>query len=122
MTYRLEWDTDPLPEALGARPAGDVDMAVTSELTAALLAAVEQHGAGCLVVDLGAVDYMDSSGIELLFRVHAATTGEGVDLIVVAPPSSNAARLLGLVAMTDIGEVLESLDQALDRCSGRERR
>ena len=122
MTYRLEFDTDALPEALVARPSGDVDMAVTPELNVALLAAVEEHSPGCLVVDLGAIDYMDSSGIELLFRVHAATTGDGVDLIVVAPPGSNAARLLGLVAMTDIGEVRESLDRALDRCSGRERR
>jgi len=122
MTYRLEFDTHALPEALVARPAGEIDMAVTPELGVALLAAVEQHSPGCLVIDLGAVEYVDSSGIELLFRVHAATAGDGVELIVVAPPGSNAARLLGLVAMTDIGEVRESLAQALDRCSGRERR
>lgn len=122
MTYRLELDTDALPEALVARPLGDVDMAVAPDLRAALLAAVEQHSPGCLVIDLGAVDYVDSSGIELLFRVHAATRAEGVELIVVAPPGTSAGRLLGLVAMTDIGEVRESLPQALDRCSGRERR
>ena len=122
MTHQLEFDTDVLPEALVARPRGDVDMAVTPDLATGLLAAVDQHGPGCLVIDLGSVDYMDSSGIEMLFRVHAATTDDGVALIVVAPPGSNAARLLGLVAMGDIGEVRESLDQALDRCSGRERR
>lgn len=122
MSYRLELDTDALPEALVARPLGDIDMAVTPELRAELLAAVEQHAPACLVIDLGAADYVDSSGIELLFRVHAATRADGVDLIVVAPPGSNAARLLGLVAMTDIGEVRESLALALDRCSGRERR
>jgi anti-anti-sigma factor len=122
MTYGLEFDKDALPEALVAHLEGDVDMAVTGDLTAALLAAVERHGPGCLVIDLGSVDYMDSSGIELLFRLHAATTGHAVDLIVVAPPGTNAARLLGLVAMSDIGEVRESLDRALDRCSGRERR
>jgi hypothetical protein len=54
--------------------------------------------------------------------VHATTTADGRELMVVAPPGSNAARLLGLVAMSDIGEVRESLAQALDRCSGRERR
>ena len=122
MTYGLELETDALPEALVARPLGDVDMAVTPDLGAGLLEAVEQHSPGCLVIDLGSVDYLDSSGIELLFRTHAATTADGVDLIVVAPPGSNAARLLGLVAMADIGEVRESLAQALDRCAGRERR
>ena len=115
--HQLELDMGHLPEALVGRPLGDVDMAVTPELEAELLAAVSQHGAGCLVVDLGAADYVDSSGIELLFRLHAALGAGGADLIVVAPPGSNAARLLGLVAMTDIGEVRESLAAALDRCA-----
>ena len=119
MTHQLEYDTEPLPDALVVRLRGDVDMAVTPELGEALLAAVEEHSAGCLVVDLGSVDYVDSSGIELLFRLHAALTAEGPDLIVVAPPGSNAARLLGLVAMSDIGEVRRTLAEALDRCSGR---
>ena len=74
MSHQLEYDTDTLPEALVARLRGDVDMAVTPDLGEALLVAVEEHSAGCLVVDLGAVDYVDSSGIELLFRLHAALT------------------------------------------------
>ena len=119
MSHQLEYDTDALPEALVARLRGDVDMAVTPELGEALLAAVDEHGAGCLVVDLGSVDYVDSSGIELLFRLHEALIAEGPDLIVVAPPDSNAARLLGLVAMSDIGEVRRSLAEALDRCARR---
>ncbi len=65
------------------------------------------------------MDYVDSSGIELLFRLHAALTAGETDLIVVAPPGSNAALLLGLVAMSDIGEVRRTLDEALDRCGGR---
>ena len=120
MSHQLEFDTGALPGALVARPRGDVDMAVSPELETALLDAVAQHAVECLVVDLGSVDYVDSSGIELLFRLPAAHTGDGVDLIVVAPPGSNAARLLGLVAMADIGEVRRSLAEALDRCAGRE--
>jgi anti-anti-sigma factor len=120
MTPQLELQTDRLPDALVARPLGDVDMAVTPQLETDLLGAVGEHEAGCLVVDLGAADYIDSSGIELLFRLHAALSTDGSDLIVVAPPGSNAARLLGLVALADIGEVRPSLAEALDRCSGRE--
>ncbi len=120
MRHQLEFDTDALPEALVARPLGDVDMAVTPQLEHDVLAAVAQHTTRCLVVDLGAADYIDSSGIELLFRLHAALSADGAELIVVAPPGSNAARLLGLVAMADIGEVRRSLAEALDRCAGRE--
>ena len=121
MSHELEYDTEALPDALVARPRGDVDMAVTPELEAEMLDAVAQHGVGCLVVDLGVAEYIDSSGIELLFRLHAALSGDGTDLIVVAPPDSNAARLLGLVALADIGEVRRSLAEALDRCAGREK-
>jgi anti-anti-sigma factor len=115
---RIEFDTGQLPSALVARPAGDVDMAVTSDLKDALLAAVDEHGAGCLVIDLGCVDYIDSSGIELLFRLHRVLSAGGTELIVVAPPGSSAARLLGLVALSDIGEVRPSLAEALQTCSG----
>jgi anti-anti-sigma factor len=113
---QIEFDTGLLPSALVARPSGDVDMAVTPAMLEELLAAVGEHGAGCLVIDLGRVDYIDSSGIELLFRVHGALTGESVDLIVVAPPSSSAARLLGMVALDDIGEIRGSLAEALQTC------
>ena len=115
---QIDYDTGPLPSALVAKPGGDVDMAVTPALKDDLLAAVEEHGAGCLVIDLGAVDYLDSSGIELLFRLHGALPAYGTELIVVAPPGSSAARLLGLVALSDIGEVRPSLAEALQTCSG----
>ncbi len=117
---RLEYDTGALPDALVARPHGDIDMAVTPDLKVALVQAVAEHSAGCLVVDLSSVEYIDSSGIELLFRVHGALSGDGVELIVVAPPGSGAARLLGLVALDDVGEVRPSLAAALDTCGDRE--
>lgn len=118
---RLEFDTGALP-ALVARPRGDIDMAVTPELKDELVAGVGEHGANCLVVDLGAVDYIDSSGIELLFRLHGALSAGSVELIVVAPPGSSAARLLGMVALSDIGEIRGSLEEALQTCAGPEPR
>ena len=119
---QLEYDTGALPSALVARAQGDIDMAVTRDVEAALLGAVAAHSAGCLVVDLESVEYIDSSGIELLFRLHGALSSDGVELIVVAPPGSSAARLLGLVALSDIGEVRPSLAAALDTCGDREAR
>jgi anti-anti-sigma factor len=114
---QIEFDTGALPSALIARPSGDVDMAVTPAMQGELLAAVGEHGAGCLVIDLGGVEYIDSSGIELLFRVHGALTGDSVELIVVAPPGSSAARM---VALGDIGEIRESLPEALQTCADPE--
>ena len=119
---RLSFDADALPGALVARPEGDVDMAVAPALRADLLAAVRARSATCLIVDLGGVEYIDSSGIELLFRLHGTLAADGTDLVVVAPPGSLAARLLGLVALGDIGEVRPSLAEALDTCGNREAR
>jgi len=39
-------------------------------------------------------------------------------LIVVAPPGSSAERLLGLVALGDIGDIRPSVDSALEACQG----
>ena len=117
---QIEFDTRALPAALVARPTGDIDMAVTPALREELLAAVGAHGAGCLVIDLGSVEYIDSSGIELLFRVHGALAAESADLIVVAPPGSGAARLLGMVALDDIGAIRASLAEALQTCGDPE--
>ena len=120
MNHALELDGDACPGVLVARASGDVDMAATGALQAELQAAVARQAARCLVVDLEPVEYLDSSGIELLFRLHGALAADGVELIVVAPDGSRAARLLSLVALTDIGEVCDSLAGALDRCRERE--
>ena len=115
----LEIDTSSLPRALIARPRGDIDMATAPALGADLLEAVAGHEPECLVIDLGAVDYIDSSGIEVLFRLHAELAGRR-ELITVAPPGSVAGRLLGLVALDDIGEIRPSLAAALESCADRE--
>ena len=98
-----------------ARVAGEVDASNVDDLSRRLLSSVSNKARG-LVLDLTETSYIDSSGIELLFRLHAALAADGVELIVVAPDGSNAARLLGLVAMSDIGEVRRSLAEALHRC------
>ena len=119
MSHALEYDPDGPPAVLVAHARGDIDMAVAPALHAELVDAVARRSARCLVIDLEPVDYIDSSGIELLFRLHGTLGADGVELIVVAPDGSTAARLLSLVALSDIGEVRGSLDAALDRCADR---
>jgi anti-anti-sigma factor len=94
-------------------------MAVTPEIGDGVLEAVRHHEPGCVIVDLSRVTYMDSSGIHLLFRLHSEIASAGAELIVVAPPGSNPARLIELVALTDAGEVRPSVESALDSCAGR---
>ena len=116
---QLEIDTDQLPAALVARPVGDIDMAVTPEIGDGVLEAVRSHEPACVVFDLSRVTYMDSSGIHMLFRLHNELASARAELIVVAPPGSNAARLIELVALSDAGPVRPSVESALDTCAGR---
>jgi anti-anti-sigma factor len=114
----LQIDLDGLPGALIARPRGDVDMAVAPTIERAVLDAVARNRPTCVLVDLSAVTYIDSSGIRLLFRLYAAMAEDPSRLIVDAPPRSSAERLLGLVALEDIGDVRPSMKSAVEACQG----
>jgi anti-sigma B factor antagonist len=116
--YPLPIDVEIRDGAVVARPAGEIDMANAGVLRERLHAEAVAAGAGTLVVDLTEITYIDSAGIEMLFRLHGSLDGEGVGLVVVAPPGSRAARLLSLVALGDVAEVYASVDAAV-RSSAR---
>jgi anti-anti-sigma factor len=116
MTVEPRLDADVREEALVVRPAGDIDLANADLVREGVLSLIELHQPRCVVLDLTQVDYLDSSGIELLFRLNQALAGGPVDLSVVAPDGSRAARVLRLVALEDVGDVRASLEAALDHC------
>jgi anti-anti-sigma factor len=114
----LQLDLEGLPGVLIARPRGDIDMAVAPGIEPTVIDAVARHRPACVLVDLSDVTYIDSSGIRLLFRLYSALAEDPSRLVVVAPPGSSAARLLGLVALGDIGDVRPSVESALEACQG----
>lgn len=96
---------------------GDVTVVVVSgeiDLTNAdqLARAVEQSASRTVVVDLGAVTYIDSAGLRAVDRAGRATDASNRRLRLVVPPGSPAAwtfRVAGFVG----GSVVASLDEAL---------
>jgi anti-anti-sigma factor len=118
VSRELDLDLDGLPAVLVARPQGDIDMATAPVIESHVVDAIEQHRPACVLVDLGAADYMDSSGIRLLFRLYALLEADPSRLVVVAPPGSSAERLLRLVALGDIGDIRPSVASALEACQG----
>lgn len=112
---------DTFPDAVVVRPSGDIDLANAHTLRAEMLGAVREHDGGCLIADLGAVTYIDSAGIEMLFRLFGDLEDMGRELITVAPPGSRAERLLSLAALTDIGSVRASVHMALSSRAEAER-
>jgi anti-anti-sigma factor len=84
--------------------AGDVDMLTAGQLRAALTEAVRRAGAGPVVVDLGRVRFLDSSGVQaLLDGYHTAMVAGGT--LTVRGAAGTAARVLhvvGLAAMLGV--------------------
>jgi anti-anti-sigma factor len=79
------------PGRVRVKLAGDCDLAVRDELSAALLAAVDR--ADVVVVDLAEVGFLDSSGLHGLVAAHHAARGRGGRLFVENPTGSVATVL-----------------------------
>jgi anti-anti-sigma factor len=79
-----------------ARVGGEVDLGRVQELRAALAAAARPSDRG-LVLDLSAVDYLDSSGVHLVHELMLALEGCGQQLRLVAAPGAPVLRVLEIV-------------------------
>jgi anti-anti-sigma factor len=84
--------------ALVATVSGEVDMSNAAQLTAALVEATPNEATG-IVLDLSAVDYLDSAGIHLIYALREKLRTRGQDLKLVVPEESlvsSALRLAGV--------------------------
>ena len=78
--------------------AGDIDMSNVQQLRDALGRATSNQALG-LVLDLSAVDYLDSAGLHLVHSLGSQLRSHGQKLAVVIPAESvinDALRLAGL--------------------------
>ncbi len=84
--------------------AGECDLSVRDELTGALLGAV---GSGRqVVVDLGALMFLDSSGVHALVTAYHAANRDGVRLHVV----NAGGAVADVLDLTGVGELLGAPD------------
>ena len=99
-----------------ARLRGDIDLSNAQALERRLLASI--GSATSVVVDVSAVDYMDSSGVRLVERLARATATSGAGMLLVVPESSFAADVLGIVGLLDVMQVYETAAEALEAAAG----
>jgi anti-sigma B factor antagonist len=85
------------------RLAGDLDFATVAEVTPLLERECARHPRQ-LVLDLSGVEFLDSSGIYLLLKVHKRLTADGCSLIL-ANPTAAAARALQVTATDQVLQV-----------------
>jgi anti-anti-sigma factor len=103
---------DRLDDVVALRVHGELDQATVPQLHSAVDPEVE-NGAGSLLVDLSACEFIDSSGLAALVAVRervTATAGRG---FAVCCPDSQVRRLLELTGLDRAMGVTESRDEAL---------
>jgi anti-anti-sigma factor len=89
-----------------ARLEGEIDMSNASELGTAIIARVSTD-ALAVVLDLGAVGYLDSAGIHIVFDLRERLRRRGQEIRLVVEPESPIATSLqyagvpGTIGATD---------------------
>ncbi len=99
-------------DAVVAVLSGEIDMSNATELQVSLSEATPNGAAG-LVLDLGSLDYLDSAGIQLLFRLHEDLRTRSQRLVLVIPESSVVAQTFRLAGVTGRLEVADDVEQAV---------
>jgi anti-anti-sigma factor len=95
-----------------ARITGEIDMSNAGELRSAIIEAAPNAALG-LVLDLSAVDYIDSAGIHFLYRLGDSLRARGQTLRVVIPPNSSASDTLRLAGVKRHVDVVAELDEGV---------
>jgi anti-anti-sigma factor len=116
MTPLADLRFETIDNVVVARLQGEVDMSNADDLGAAITARVSTDALG-LVLDLAAVDYLDSAGIHVLFDLRERLTRRGQQIRLVLGPDSPIATALEyagvqrtLGAAPTIGEAIAGLD------------
>ena len=91
---------------------GEIDLSNAGELRGAITEATPNDALG-LVLDLSRVDYIDSSGIHLLYRLGESLRARGQTLRIVIPPDSPASDALRIAGVKHHVDVVGELDEGV---------
>jgi anti-anti-sigma factor len=97
---------------LVARVTGEIDLSNADDIGASI--ALEMpNSTWTLVLDLSEVEYLDSAGIRLIYRLTEQLRARGQALRLVIPASSAANDALRLAGVAGTIEIVETADDAL---------
>jgi anti-anti-sigma factor len=103
-------ETELQPDCRLIALAGELDLAVTGQLTVALERA---SGYSLVLVDLGSCEFIDSTGLAAFVQASNQMKGEGRRLAVFGA-GDQVLRVLSLTGLTENGLVFESAEKALE--------
>ena len=97
--------------AVIARVTGEIDMSNAAELREAIADYTPNESLG-VVLDLTSVDYVDSAGIQMLYRLGESLRRRGMALRIVIPPQSAASDALRLAGVKHV-DAVERVDDGV---------
>jgi anti-sigma B factor antagonist len=103
-------ESAPLNGAPGVVVRGEVDIATAPQLTAAIDEAIRES-LGTFIVDLCDVDFIDSSGVNVVMRARAVLGREDRQLVVICPPGP-VRRIFEVAGIDDLLVLFDSREQA----------
>jgi anti-anti-sigma factor len=109
MAYTLEHD--PIDTGHLVRVTGELDLSANSELSTVLAMAAAAPGA-TVVLDLGGVEFIDSTALGTILKAGGEIESAGKKLVVVCP-GGPVRRLLEMTNLTQRFDIRPSLDEAL---------
>ena len=112
MTDLVELEIEERGEVVVARLSGELDIAGAPGIGERIHDAVPTS-ARALVIDFSSLDFIDSSGIAMLFGLARKLGSRRQELRVVATSGRPVARVLDIVEFDRAAPVHETLDEAL---------
>jgi anti-anti-sigma factor len=83
---------------------GEIDLANSASVEASIFDAISNDDTQ-VVLDLAGVDYLDSSGVRILFALLSRLRTLQVELVIEAPTASPARRIVELSGMASLVEL-----------------
>jgi anti-anti-sigma factor len=99
-------------DVIVARITGEIDLSNARDVGDTLAGAVPNTALG-LVIDLTATEYLDSSGVHLLFELAERLQRRQQRLRVVVPEGGPIRRVLRIVELDAAVPILPTVDEAV---------
>ena len=95
-----------------ARLTGELDISVAESTGRKIAEAVPSSARG-VVVDMSGLEFMDSSGVSMLFALARQVGSHRQQMVVVAPTGRPVSRVLQIVEFDRAAPVREDVDAAV---------
>jgi anti-anti-sigma factor len=105
-------------EVVVARLSGELDISVAETTGRKIADAVPSSALG-VVVDMSGLEFMDSSGVSMLFSLARQVGSHRQQLRVVAPPGRPVSRVLQIVEFDRAAPVDVDVDSAVAELATR---